>query len=366
MNVCGIVVEYNPFHNGHIHHIHQARKQSGCDLLIAVMSPHFVQRGEPAIADKWSRARTALHHGVDLVLELPTIHAVQSAQFFASAAIDILALAGADTIAFGSESNDLDRLRRMADDLSGFQPEKGRMSTVRQYAQQAGPMSPNDILGLCYIQAARRHGLHICTIQRTNDYHDTIIRGPIASATAIRSHFLRGEEISAYTPMQDAMNKERTMEKLYPYLQTRLLLDDPAAMKKCLLMDEGIEHLLKQAAREETYAAFLDRCTSARCTASRIRRTLIHYLLQTDRAQADAHRRITQLRPLAFNERARALLKTLRQHDVQVVSRFADLPAFYRDSELKAAALYTYADVQARKALMQREVEAPIYEDHAH
>ena len=96
MNVCGIVVEYNPFHNGHIHHIHQARKQSGCNLLIAVMSPHFVQRGEPAIADKWSRARTALHHGVDLVLELPTIHAVQSAQFFASAAIDILALAGAD------------------------------------------------------------------------------------------------------------------------------------------------------------------------------------------------------------------------------------------------------------------------------
>ena len=307
MNVCGIVVEYNPFHNGHIHHIHQARKQSGCDLLIAVMSPHFVQRGEPAIADKWSRARTALHHGVDLVLELPTIHAVQSAQFFASAAIDILALAGADTIAFGSESNDLDRLRRMADDLSGFQPEKGRVSTVRQYAQQAGAMSPNDILGLCYIQAARRHGLHICTIQRTNDYHDTIIRGPIASATAIRSHFLRGEEISAYTPMQDAMNKERTMEKLYPYLQTRLLLDDPAAMKRCLLMDEGIEHLLKQAAREETYAAFLDRCTSARCTASRIRRTLIHYLLQTDRAQADAHRRITHLRPLAFNERAKAL-----------------------------------------------------------
>ena len=108
MNVCGIVVEYNPFHNGHIHHIHQARKQSGCDLLIAVMSPHFVQRGEPAIADKWSRARTALHHGVDLVRELPTSRAVQSAQFFASAAIDILALAGADTIAFGSESNDLD------------------------------------------------------------------------------------------------------------------------------------------------------------------------------------------------------------------------------------------------------------------
>ncbi len=77
-----------------------------------------------------------------------------------------------------------------------------------------------------------------------------MIRGPIASATAIRSHFLHGEDVSAYTPMQAAMHDAHTMETLYPYLQTRLLLDDPAAMKRCLLMDEGIEHLLKQAAKK--------------------------------------------------------------------------------------------------------------------
>ena len=156
------------------------------------------------------------------------------------------------------------------------------------------------------------------------------------------------------------------METLYPYLQTRLLLDDPEDMKRFFLMDEGIEHLLKQAAQEDTFTAFLNRCVSARCTASRIRRTLIHYLLQTTREQADSHRQITHLRPLAFDQRARKLLKQLRQKNILLVSRFADLPAFYRDSELKAAALYAYADPQARKALMQRELEAPIYEDLDH
>ena len=346
MKVCGIVVEYNPFHNGHI--------------------PHFVQRGEPAIADKWERARAALHHGVDLVLELPTIHAVQSAAFFASAAVDILALAGADTIVFGSESNDIDRLRQLAETLTDFHPQGNGISTVRQYEALAGPMSPNDILGLCYIRAAQAHQLRTVCIQRTNAYHDTGIDTHIASATAIRTHFLQGEDVSAFTPMQAAMHAAHTMETLYPYLQTRLLLDDPEDMKRFFLMDEGIEHLLKQAAQEDTFAAFLNRCVSARCTASRIRRTLIHYLLQTTREQADSHRQITHLRPLAFDQRARKLLKQLRQKNILLVSRFADLPAFYRDSELKAAALYAYADPQARKALMQRELEAPIYEDLDH
>lgn len=366
MKVCGIVVEYNPFHNGHILHIEQARAKSGCDLLIAVMSPHFVQRGEPAIADKWERARAALHHGVDLVLELPTIHAVQSAAFFASAAVDILALAGADTIVFGSESNDIDRLRQLAETLTDFHPQGNGISTVRQYEALAGPMSPNDILGLCYIRAAQAHQLRTVCIQRTNAYHDTGIDTHIASATAIRTHFLQGEDVSAFTPMQAAMHAAHTMETLYPYLQTRLLLDDPEDMKRFFLMDEGIEHLLKQATQEDTFAAFLNRCVSARCTASRIRRTLIHYLLQTTREQADSHRQITHLRPLAFDQRARKLLKQLRQKNILLVSRFADLPAFYRDSELKAAALYAYADPQARKALMQRELEAPIYEDLDH
>ena len=102
MKVCGIVVEYNPFHNGHLHHLQQARRQSGCDVVVAVMSPHFVQRGEPAICDKWARAKAALACGVDLVIELPTLHAVQSAAYFAQAAVELLALADTDVIVFGS------------------------------------------------------------------------------------------------------------------------------------------------------------------------------------------------------------------------------------------------------------------------
>ena len=162
------------------------------------------------------------------------------------------------------------------------------------------------------------------------------------------------------------MHAAHTMETLYPYLQTRLLLDDPEDMKRFFLMDEGIEHLLKQAAQEDTFAAFLNRCVSARCTASRIRRTLIHYLLQTTREQADSHRQITHLRPLAFRSACpeAAEAAAAKKHPARVA--FRGPSAFYRDSELKAAALYAYADLQARKALMQRELEAPIYEDLDH
>ena len=243
MKVCGIVVEYNPFHNGHILHIEQARAKSGCDLLIAVMSPHFVQRGEP-------RHRRLSGNEQERPCTMAWIWCwscrpstrYKAPPFFASAAVDILALAGADTIVFGSESNDIDRLRQLAETLTDFcHPQGNGISTVRQYEALAGPMSPNDILGLCYIRAAQAHQLRTVCIQRTNAYHDTGIDTHIASATAIRTHFLQGENVSAFTPMQAAMHAAHTMETLYPYLQTRLLLDDPEDMKRFFLMDEGIE-----------------------------------------------------------------------------------------------------------------------------
>ena len=114
MKVCGIVCEYNPLHQGHLYHIKKARELSKCDILIACMSGNFVQRGEFAIVDKWTRTKAALDNGVDLVLELPFVFACQSAENFGKNAVKILALAQCDSICFGSETNNLEELKEIA------------------------------------------------------------------------------------------------------------------------------------------------------------------------------------------------------------------------------------------------------------
>ncbi len=364
MKVCGIVVEYNPFHNGHIHHIQEARAKSGCDVLAAVMSPQFVQRGEPAICDKWTRAQAALAHGVDLVIELPTLHAVQSAAYFAKAAVSLLARLKADTLVFGSETNDEAGLHASAEKLGDIDLCQKEKSTVRQYAQALGSYAPNDILGINYIHAARAYRMKAIPIQRTNDYHDTTLHNEIASASAIRHAFFQREAISAYTPLADQLHPQAQLETLYPYLQTRLLLDDPQKMRDCFLMEEGIEGLLISAAKQsDTMEAFLSFCTNARYTRSRIRRTLLHYLLETSKADARKHETPACLRVIAFRDTARPLLRELRDEGTLIVSRFHELPLFYQQMELKATALYTYGEPLRRKQLLKKEVEGAIYVD---
>ena len=107
MKILGLIVEYNPFHNGHIYHIQQAKKITNSDYVIAVMSSSFVQRGEPAIIDKWTRSKIAVDYGVDLVIELPFVYACQSADYFAKGAIDLLHAMGVTDICFGSENGNI-------------------------------------------------------------------------------------------------------------------------------------------------------------------------------------------------------------------------------------------------------------------
>ena len=115
MKACGIIAEYNPFHKGHIYQIEETRKKTGCDVMIAVMSGHFTQRGEPAVIDKWSRAESAVRSGIDLVLELPYIHVVQSASHFAKGGVKVLKKAGISYLSFGSECGNLENLKEIAE-----------------------------------------------------------------------------------------------------------------------------------------------------------------------------------------------------------------------------------------------------------
>ena len=232
MKITGIVTEYNPFHNGHQYHIELTRQLTQPDVLVAVMSGHFVQRGEPAICDKWQRTETALKHGVDLVIELPVAFATQSAQTFAYKSVEILSLAQATDIVFGSESNDLETIKEIAELSINIDGLKESMRTGNSYPKAIGLLSgeydPNDILGIGYCKAAKHFNITPHTIQRSNSYHSIDTDHPIASATAIRKALKDNKDISHMTPMSHLMEQSVYPDwQLYYHLLKHILLTLP-------------------------------------------------------------------------------------------------------------------------------------------
>ena len=210
MKAVGLITEYNPFHNGHLYHLNKAMELTGADVSIAVMSGDFVQRGEPAILDKYARASMALNSGVNLVVELPVNYAVSSAESFADGAVKVLHYIKADSIAFGSESGDIDGLLKVAHILcdneemlykeiskytsSGMSYAAARQKVVGLLtdADTAAVLSSsNNILAVEYLKAIIKHNYDIkpYTVQRQGDgYNDKDICSEYASATALREN----------------------------------------------------------------------------------------------------------------------------------------------------------------------------------
>lgn len=365
MKACGIIVEYNPFHNGHIYHIDQARKLSGCDVLVAVMSGNFVQRGQRAVVDKWQRAAAAIDHGVDLVLELPFIYATQSAMHFAQGAVTLLDLAKVQTIVFGSESNNLEELKMIAS--MPINPDhlkeslKTGISFPKAYGLWANEYQPNDILAIAYCRAMQNTAITPISLQRTTAYHQTEIEGEIASATAIRKALANKQDISHVTPMDLSTADNLTLKDYWPLIRTLLLTQSSKALASLFLFDEGIEnHLKKQADRFSDYDDFMENTITKRYTRSRIQRTLLQLLMQNTKKDVKNLPPLDFIRPLAFNETGRQYLKELKNQNVKIAARFNKVPLPYRRMEYKAAVVYGCLSKDP-DAQTKKEIQSPIY-----
>lgn len=348
MKVCGIIVEYNPLHNGHIYHIQKAKELTQCDVLVAVMSGNFVQRGEPAIIDKWHRATQAIKEGVDCVFELPYIYSTQSASYFAKGAIQLLKLAKVDSIVFGSESNNLEELQEMADLPIRVDSLKEKMATgdsfPKAYGLLAKEIGPNDILGISYLRELAKTSIKPYTIQRTVHYHDVLLHHSISSATAIRKAYFNKGDLSKETPMSDQLKKAfcLKLEDYYPYLRTLLLTLDKSYLQSIFLFSEGIEnHLIKQASLYSDFKEFINHSTTRRYTSSRIQRCCLQLLNQVTKKEIDLLPSLNFLRLLAFNENGKNYLKNLQEKEIIVASKFSQVPEKYRKLEYRTTQLYT-------------------------
>lgn len=345
LHITGIVVEYNPLHYGHIHHILETRKITQCDVLIAVMSPHFVQRGEPAIVDKWIRTEAALKHGVDLVIELPTYYALQSAEHFAKSALDLLHMAQVDSIVYGSETLEKPELGVIDKDAL-------KAGHAYAYAKNSQHLKSNQILGAYYEKFASNHNIKTHRILRTIDYHDLSMNHKIASASGIRHAYFKGINTQNNTPLiLDAHNIYK-LEDYYPLIRYQILTEQ-AQLNQYLLVDEGIEnHFIKLALKHDNLDDFIKDATSKRYTQSKIQRTLCHILLKHPRNPIN----IEGIRVLGMNKTGQAYLNQIKK-ETKIYTQFKDYP--FKDLELKAAFIYGLP-YKKEDALLQREMQPPI------
>lgn len=322
MDAVGIIAEYNPFHAGHAFHIAETRRLLGECAVIAVMSGNFVQRGECAVLDKWARARAALEGGADLVLELPTVWAVSSAERFARGAVELLASTGAVThLSFGCECGDADKLRQAADCLDGprypaalrrFLDTGLPFAACRQGAvgellgQETAELlaRPNNNLGVEYIRAlnALGSGIRPVTVPRAGAGHDGGNHPDYPSASFVRERILSGA-LGAENPASLRWGERWVLAALRTMGE-----EDFAALPDC---GEGLSRRIYRAARQgvtldEVYAL----AKTKRYTHARVRRAVLWAALGL--RAADRPDRPPYLRVLGATERGRELLREMK------------------------------------------------------
>lgn len=397
MKAAGIIVEYNPFHNGHLYHATKAREESGADILIAVMSGQFLQRGEPAFADKWTRTEMALASGVDLVIELPYVYATAQASDFAKGGISLLDAIGCESFCFGSEQGTIEPFLRSYELLEDRRGEYEQLihnhiqtgisyplALNKAYTQLTGDTAgfadlkqPNNILGFHYIEASRKLNSSIAplTIQRLGaNYHDPIEEGnAIASATGIRKAFFEKSsihELSAFMPEASVLALKRfekefaafgSWERFYPLLRFIILREGPEKLKAISEVTEGIENLIYEAAKtHHTFEEFISQIKSKRFTRTRVQRMLTHIFTGFTWQQLRSFEAPSYLRLLGMSPNGRRYLNQQKKNiKLPLISRAADLTDAMGKLDIHATNMYLMG--LGSTALKKEYTTPPIY-----
>lgn len=330
MRAVGLVAEYNPFHHGHLYHLQTAKRRTGADAVVVVMSGNFTQRGEPAIVDKWTRAGEALANGADLVVELPLVSAVQPGHRFAAGALQLLNDLGVDAVVFGAEHPDWDFDQLVAAEANfnpaDFQDYQATFATQFNQAleEQTGHslVDPNDILAFSYYKAKQQagYGFDLVPIGRKGKgYHDPDLGVTLASASAIRQAVAKGEDISGVVPAQTAadlaqLTRVPDWDALYPLLRNHLIQAPVATLGSYYLMSEGLEYRIKEAAsRSLDFPSFLHAVKTKRYTYARLLRVFLYALLEATNDQVAQAVAAPYHHVLGFNATGRDYLHQVKK-----------------------------------------------------
>ena len=338
-NVIGLIVEYNPFHNGHLHHIQEIDRLFEDNIKIAVMSGDFVQRGEPSLINKFEKTKIALSQGIDIVIELPAFYSTQSAEIFAKGSVNLLNKLSCSHIVFGSESNDLDKLKRIATisltkefelSLREFLAEGFSYPTAFSKALFDEKLGSNDILAMEYLKAIKviNPKIEACSIKRekTGYYDDE--KDNFSSATYIRKILLDCNE-----KKEDKLNKIKNLvpEFSYKILEENFgvfsclsdfydlikynIIKNYSELKNIQDLEVGLENrLYKYSLENLSFEDFFDEVLTKRITISRLQRILLHSLFNlTENITEKVKNKVPFVKILGFSERSQEYLNYLKK-----------------------------------------------------
>ncbi len=377
--IIGIVAEYNPFHNGHLYHLKKSKELTGSDYSIAIISGNFTQRGNTSLIDKWLKTKLVIENGIDLVIELPVLYSTSSAENFAEGSIKILNSLGiVNYISFGSETEDINLLKKYADILSeepteykkllneeldsGISFPKARQKALHSYLRYEYLIgntdidalnSPNDILGIEYLKALKKINSKIIPIaikRNKSNYNSTKTHENIASATAIR-HLIKNNNISnlkdvlpqtSYQLLLDAINSQNIVNDLSCYEKEILYTLRKMSIEqisKLADVSEGLEFAIKKASNSaKNLSELIDSIKSKRYTVTRIYRILLYSLLNVTKKDIEISKNTTPyIRVLGFNENGKSLISDISKANpnLQIVTSVKKFIDYNKDRNLK-------------------------------
>ncbi len=373
MKILGIITEYNPFHNGHLYHLFKAKEITRADYVVAVMSGNFLQRGEPAIVNKWARTKMALNAGVDLIIELPFVFSTQDANGFAFGAVKLLdSLQNIDYLCFGCETDNLDTLYSISNFLhaepqkykelivhnskNGYEFPKARSQALCEYhrifgidgLKKVSPSElsillkhPNNILALEYI----KHLLNLkskitpIAIKRMGaSYHQKNIKGKISSATSIRNEilnnlnspktdlFMLNDKIKSTIPpsgfpvLEKELREGRgpiTLDSYRQYILATLRRMPLEDISRIHGVTEGLENRIKKASlKSYTIEQLINSIKTRRYTRTKIQRIILHLMMNLSKKDVKIFNRCGPLyaRVLGFSKKGKTLLRTIKKN----------------------------------------------------
>ena len=339
MNFFSIVCEFNPFHTGHKYLIEQTRKATNADAIVCIMSGSMVQRGDVAVYDKWTRAKSAIDNGADLVIELPVCYVLQSADMFARGAVQIADAIGSKGLAFGSECPDTDllwsiaRVKHSQDtqyttalkntlaDGMGYPAAcaKALQSVLGNLPEEA--YLPNTTLATSYLTSIldTNPSLEVYIEKRLGSYHSNELDCEFPSATAIREAILSGDKIDDFSLCTSEIIYD--INKLSAHILAFFRTCDEEKLTSILGMENGLAQKLIQESKACTsFDELVGKCTTKRYTAHRIRRVILASVLGITDAPTPQYARV-----LALNSKGAAILREIKKNgNIEVITKITN------------------------------------------
>jgi len=353
MKICVCIAEYNPFHLGHLKHIEYIKNELKAEKIIVIMSGNFTQRGEPAVLDKFTRAKHAVIAGADLVIELPTVFATANAEIFAKGAINLITSLGVvDGICFGVESGERMEYIRLAKAMNneskefkkilkekldcGISLAKAKFEAVKELndenLNESLISSPNNVLGLEYVKALLKNGsdIEIYPMKREGDHNDKKLKKGMTSATSIRTALKTGEKKKLKKCLPTFVYKDL---KEYPFVFDKMIMSalvTTPTQKIAQIMDctEGLENRIKALEKDNrSVPALIEKASTKRYTETRISRILLSNLLQIN----------GNLVKMAVNEKLYAKILAVSESSkdlISLLSQKSSIPILTRKSDV--------------------------------